>query len=100
MLSILEPIIPHICWELSDELFERKNFCTLQIDPQALVSESVVMALMVNGKKRGEMSVGVNATKEEILALAHQTIEKWLADVEIKQEIIVPSKLVNFVVKS
>ncbi|GAD18189.1 leucine--tRNA ligase [Helicobacter fennelliae] len=100
LLSILEPIIPHICWELSDELFERKNFCTLQIDPQALVSESVVMALMVNGKKRGEMSVGVNATKEEILALAHQTIEKWLADVEIKQEIIVPSKLVNFVVKS
>ncbi|MGZ8546363.1 MAG: leucine--tRNA ligase, partial [Sulfuricurvum sp.] len=26
LTSVMEPIIPHLCWELSDRLFERKNF--------------------------------------------------------------------------
>ena len=26
MSNILEPIIPHACWEIADRLFERKNF--------------------------------------------------------------------------
>ena len=32
LLQILEPIIPHTAWELSERLFKRENFKPIAID--------------------------------------------------------------------
>ena len=98
LLSILEPIIPHICWELSEELFSRKNFREIPLDSSALESESITMAITINGKKRAEITLDSKASNEQILALAKLASQKWLEGTTIKKEIIVPNKLVNFVV--
>ncbi len=98
LLSILEPIIPHICWELSEELFSRKNFREIPLDSSALESESITMAITINGKKRAEITLDSKASNEQILALAKLASQKWLEGATIKKEIIVPNKLVNFVV--
>lgn len=100
LLAILEPIIPHICWELSEEKFGRANFCEITIDSSAFISEECTFAITINGKKRAEISVPKDLTNDELLALGKKAVAKWLDNVEIKKEIIVPNKLINFVVKA
>ena len=99
LLHILEPIVPHICWELSDRYFNLTNFAFIDIDENALHKEEVIYAVMVNGKKRAEIELSLALAQEEIIAHAKQSVGKWLIDVQILKEIIVPNKLVNFVVK-
>ncbi|MCK5854432.1 MAG: leucine--tRNA ligase, partial [Sulfurovaceae bacterium] len=75
---LLEPIIPHVCAELSEELFESKN---------------------LSGKRRGEIEVDAGASKEDIIAMAKESIAKWLEDKNVVKEILVPNKMVNLVIK-
>ncbi len=102
LTNILEPIIPHTCWELSDRLFDRYNFShTLSVRDEVFTLESIVLAITVNGKKRGEIEVSPDATKEEILVAAkeNENTKKWIDGKDIIKEIVVPNKLVNLVVK-
>ena len=50
-------------------------------------------------KRRCEIEVEIDESKENIIILAKQTANKWLEDKELIKEIVVPKKLVNFVVK-
>ena len=100
--NILEPIIPHTCWEISQNLFSRANFeNTLEVKDEVYVVDSIVLAITINGKKRGEVEVSPSASKEEILELAKNTevAKKWIEGKELIKEIVVPNKLVNLVVK-
>ncbi|CAM2845839.1 leucine--tRNA ligase [Helicobacter burdigaliensis] len=99
LLNILEPIIPHICWELSKEYFNLKNFIQVKIDEESLKEEEIKIALTINGKLRGEINVAPNSPNEFILELAKRQLTKWLEGKEIIKEIVVPNKLVNLVVK-
>jgi leucyl-tRNA synthetase len=102
LTNILEPIIPHTCWELSDMLFARSNFDkVIEIKQEVFVQDSITLAITVNGKKRGEIEVSPEASKEEILTLAkeNENTKKWIDGKEIIKEIVVPKKLVNLVVK-
>lgn len=98
LTNILEPIVPHICWELSSNLFELKNLGNLEIDTEALKSETIMMAVTINGKKRGEIEIAVDAKEEEILLKAKEAVAKWLEGATIKKEIVVKNKLVNLVI--
>ena len=100
--NILEPIIPHASWELSEKLFARVNFeKTIEVKEEVFVQDTIVLAITVNGKKRGEVEVSPNASKEEILAIAkeNENTKKWIDGKELIKEIVVPKKLVNLVVK-
>jgi len=102
LTNILEPIIPHTCWELSDMLFARSNFDkTIEVKQEVFVQNSITIAITVNGKKRGEIEVSPEASKEEVLVLAkeNENTKKWIDGKEIIKEIVVPKKLVNLVVK-
>ncbi|WP_187647888.1 leucine--tRNA ligase [Nitrosophilus labii] len=97
--NILEPIIPHVCWEISDRLFNRNNFENIEIKEEVFQEDSVTLAVTINGKRRAEIEVPVNASKEEILRTAKEKAKKWIEDKEIVKEIVVPNRLVNIVVK-
>ena len=99
LLNILEPIIPHICWELSQEYFNLANFKELPIDEEALKEDSITMAITINGKRRGEVKVVPNTDSIQVLELAKAEIAKWIEGKTIIKEIVVPNKLINFVVK-
>lgn len=99
LTNILEPIVPHICWELSKQLFENKNFGVLQVLAETLVEDSVSLGITVNGKKRAEIEVPKDTNQEQILLIAKEAIAKWIDGKEIVKEIYVPNKLVNIVVK-
>ncbi len=99
ILGLLEPIIPHVCWEISDELFGCKNFAKVAIKDEVFVSDSINLAITVNGKKRAEFSAPSSASGEEIIAIAKNEVAKWIEGKEIIKEIYVPNKLVNLVIK-
>ena len=97
--SIMEPIIPHTCWEISLRCFNLKNLTAQEIIDEVFVEDSITLGVSVNGKNRAEIEVGVDASKDEIISIAKEQIAKWLDGKEIVKEIVVPKKLVNFVIK-
>ncbi len=97
--NILEPIIPHICWEISEKLFGLKNFAKIEMIEEVFDEDSIILAITVNGKKRSQLEVEVGLKKDEILSLAKKEVAKWLEDKTIIKEIYVPNKLINLVVK-
>ena len=100
--NILEPVIPHTCWEIAETLFNRENFTkSIDVKEEVFVADSITLAITINGKKRGEIEVDPSASKDEILALAKQSESalKWIEGKELIKEIVVPNKLVNLVVK-
>ncbi|ALV24363.1 leucyl-tRNA synthetase [Campylobacter iguaniorum] len=99
ILNLLEPIIPHACWELSNELFELKNFIKIDLVDEVFVSDTISLAITVNGKRRGEIEASTNATQNEVLQMAKVAVAKWIEGKEIIKEIYVPNKLVNLVIK-
>lgn len=99
LLAILEPIIPHIAWELSETLFGCKNFTNLSVKEEVFVQNSTTLAVTVNGKRRAEIEVAIDADKALIIAAAKEMIPTWIEGKTIVKEIVVPNKLVNIVVK-
>ena len=99
ILNVLEPIVPHICCELSQQLFKRRNLGKIELASEAFVKDSLKLGVSINGKNRAEIEVASNASKDEILALAKQSTQKWLENKTIIKEIYVEKKLVNLVIK-
>jgi leucyl-tRNA synthetase len=65
------------------------------------VTDSVTYVVQVNGKLRGKVSVAVGAEKEAVLAAARAVpnVAARLDGAELVKEIVVPGRLVNFVVR-
>jgi len=72
-----------------------------EVNPQFLKEDNFTYPICVNGKKRTLLSLPATASKEEIEkeALALPDMAKWLGDKQIIKTIVVPQKMVNFVVK-
>ncbi|NPA81059.1 MAG: class I tRNA ligase family protein, partial [Epsilonproteobacteria bacterium] len=99
LLNVLEPVIPHICWELSDKFFGRKNFSKIEIKDEVFEEETITIVVSVNGKKRASIEVPKDISEDDILEKAKESVSKWLEGKNIVKEIYVPGKLVNIVVK-
>ncbi len=100
ILNLLEPIVPHVATELSEQLFERKNFHgKIEVKDEVFAQESILYVVMIGGKKRTQIEVDPGASQEEILAAAKEAGAKWLEGMQVVKEIVVPNKLVNLAVK-
>ena len=99
ILNLLEPIVPHICAELSEKLFKRQNFGELRVCEEVFESDTIKLAVTINGKKRAEFEADAGLSEGEILSLAKQNCAKWLEGKSIVKEIYVKNKLVNLVIK-
>ncbi len=97
--SIIEPIVPHIAWEISDKLFKHNNLVPAKILEEVFTVDTITMGVSINGKNRTQIEVSPTASEEEILNVAKEEASKWLEGVSIVKEIVVPNKLVNLVVK-
>jgi leucyl-tRNA synthetase len=97
--AVLEPIVPHLAWEVSTRLFDRNNLVSNAVKKEVFAVDSVMLGVAINGKRRAEIEVGANDDNAMIIAQARETIAKWLEGKEIVKEIVVPNKLVNIVVK-
>jgi leucyl-tRNA synthetase len=99
LTSIMEPVIPHAASEIAERCFNLKNLTTQEIVEEVFVEDSISLGVSVNGKKRGEIEVAADASKDAIIEAAKAEVAKWLEGKEIVKEIVVPKKLVNLVIK-
>jgi leucyl-tRNA synthetase len=101
--QILAPITPHISCELWEKLGNKEILDTYNwpIFNEELTSEdTVTIAIQVNGKLKGTIEVLKGESKETIekLALENKLAKQYIADRQIRKTIVVPDKIVNFVV--
>ncbi|WP_025755452.1 class I tRNA ligase family protein [Mycoplasmopsis cricetuli] len=99
LLHLLEPFIPHFCWELSEKFFSLKNLTDFSIDEKALILSTITYAITINGKFRAELSVEKDLKKDTIINQAREIAAKWIKDKKIVKEIFIANKLINFVIK-
>lgn len=104
LLKMLMPFAPHISSELWQQL-GNNNFIEEsgwpEWDEEMLKTSEIQIVVQVNGKLRGKIKISTELEKQQILEKAKQeeNVAKFLADKEIIKEIVVPGKLINFVVK-
>lgn len=100
--KLLAPFAPHVAEELW-EMSGGKKFVIEQewptFDPALLVADTIVIAVQVNGKLRGQIEVDANASEADILSLAkaNENVQKFLDDKTPKKEIYVKGRLVSLV---
>lgn len=100
LLTILSLYAPHVGEHLLEVFgLDSRTLTFPTLDKSALVSDSIVMAVQVNGKVRGEIDVPTGTDNDTIkqLALSHESVAKFITG-EPKKVIVVPNKLVSVVV--
>jgi leucyl-tRNA synthetase len=100
---MLAPMAPHLAEELWMRLGHQESVHTVNwpdYDPGALIEEEVEIAVQVNGKVRGRLTIGIDwdQSRIEAAALAHSAVQPYVADGSIKKVVVIPSRLVNVVV--
>jgi len=106
LLRVLYPVVPHITFQLWQELGYADESGTLldapwpKVDDKALEQGEIELVLQVNGKVRGAMTIAKDALREviEAAALAHEMFAKFSEGKPAKRVIVVPGRLVNVVV--
>ena len=69
------------------------------IDETLLVEDTVTMAVQVNGKRRDEITVPKQSSKEDVEAAALQldNVVRAIGDMQVRKVIVVPERIVNVV---
>ena len=100
---MLAPFAPHMAEELWERLGHHRSLANRpwpSFDPAKMVESSMELAVQVNGKVRGKITLAADATEEAVLAAAEKAegVPAWLEGKTVKMRKYVPKKLVNFVV--
>ena len=104
IIIMLSPFTPHFAEELWEELNEDKDLFNVswpKYNEKLTISDEVTMAIQVNGKMRGSITIDSNLSKEEIekRAFEVENVIKHTEGKNIVKVIVVPKKIVNIVVK-
>lgn len=102
LIQVLNPFAPHLTEEMWEKLGHREMLVFEPwptFDVSKLVQTTAVFAITINGKRVGEFVADLNATDGDLAQIARDTVATKLNGAEIIKTIVVPRKLVNFVVK-
>lgn len=102
MVACIAPFAPHVADELWFQLGHSSSVhrdTWPQFDEKYLVTDTINVAIQVNGKLRGEISIAKDAPREEVeaAALAQENVVKFVGNQKPAKVIYVPGRLVNIV---
>jgi leucyl-tRNA synthetase len=101
--SLLFPFAPHASADIYEMLTGERVWEQPwpQADPEMLQRDAYELVCQVNGKLRDRVQAASDASPDELkaLCLAAPNVQTHIAGHEIVKEIVVPGKLVNFVVR-
>ncbi len=103
LLTLLNPIAPHITEELNEAL-GFSPICESSwptYDEAKTIDSNITIGVQVNGKLRGEINITSDDTEEEIKAkaLASENVKKHMEGKELVKVIVIKGKIVSIVVK-
>jgi leucyl-tRNA synthetase len=101
-VSLLFPFAPHLCCEVYEWLEGERVWEQPwpEADPELLERDTYMLIVQVNGKLRDRVEVGADTAEDELLELARssENVQRHLDGKAVAKEIVVPGRLVNFVV--
>jgi leucyl-tRNA synthetase len=103
-IQLLAPFMPHMAeelWELAGHGESVFLSGWPRFDEALIVANEVTLGITVNGKRRGEVTVPADSDEAAILVASGSVpaVKKHLAGKEIIKEIVIPGRLVNYVVR-
>jgi leucyl-tRNA synthetase len=103
LAQLMAPMVPHLAEDIwahqgGEGLVAQAAWPVA--DPAMLVSDTIVLPIQINGKRRCEITVPADATKEEVekIAMAEDAVVRALSGASPKKVIVVPGRIVNVVV--
>lgn len=104
MLQLLNPFAPHITEELAEILDFGCEISSMEwpiYEEAKMFEETFTMVVQVNGKVRGKIETNADTTEEEMKEKAKQieNVRVFINGKKMIKEIVIPKKLVNFVVE-
>lgn len=102
-LICMAPYAPHITeelWSLSGKEGSVTRAAFPTFNPEYLIDDEVEYPISINGKVREKLKVPADtpAADVEKLALAMESVQKWMEGKPARKVIVVPKKIVNVVV--
>ena len=103
LVQLFAPMMPHLaetCWQALGGAGLVAQTAWPKADAAALEVDTVIMPVQINGKRRAEITVSKSADQATIeqQARAEPQVEKFLDGKPIRKCIVVPGRIVNFVV--
>ena len=101
---MLSPYTPHLAEELWEKAGYKPSIANEKwpvYDPAMVVDAEVSIVVQINGKVRAKLTIAKDTPKEEMVALAkdNENVKRYLDGATVLKEIVVPNKLVSFVIK-
>ena len=102
--SLIEPFAPHLGCEVYERLSGERALTEQpwpRADPELLESETVTVAVQVNGKLRDRIEAPADASEADLVELANASpnVRRHLDGKEVVKRVVVPGKLVNLVAR-
>lgn len=102
-LRLVAPFAPHIAEELWQRLGERgfiANADWPKDDPALLLRDTIEIPVQVNGRLRGLIKIDADADNSQVeaVALADETVRRYVNGQAIQRVIVVPGRMVNVIV--
>lgn len=103
LIILLAPFAPHIAeelWQIRGHQDSVHSQPWPKFDPNALVQDEITLVIQVMGKTRGTIQVPAGLDKDALEQFARESeiYQRYIGDAAVKKVIVVPDKLVNFVV--
>jgi leucyl-tRNA synthetase len=101
LAKLLMPFAPHIASELLEQLGENPNADWPKWDEKYLVADEAAIAIQVNGRLRGEITMPIDSNEDEArtAALEIENVKNFTDGKKIVKIIYVKNKIINFVVR-
>ena len=102
LAQLMSPMTPH----LAEDIWAHQGGKGLLVsnpwpiaDEAMMVDDTITMPIQINGKRRAEINVPADLSKEEVekIALAHEAVVRTLDGAAPKKVIVVPGRIVNVV---
>lgn len=99
---MLAPMMPHLaeeCWKALGHERLVTETAWPEVEPALLQVDTVLLPVQVNGKKRAELTIAVDASNDDVekAALALEPVQKLLEGKPPRRVVVVPNRIVNVV---
>ena len=103
LVLLLSPFAPHLAEELWQRLGHTDSLAYVgwpNYDPALIREDTRTIPVQINGKLRAKIDIPADADQATLLAKAreHEKVQEYLAGKTLRREIVVPGRMVNFVV--